>query len=265
MIKRAIAALFIVLAGFFVLVGVPQAQARPLSMPCASGCFGAQTWDISGTNTHGGLTVSTVEDPNGATFTSWDERLVMFGPNGVVVVVGMQKGTGASGSGGPLTWFILYDDGHGLNSGGAVSEGTVPSGDYNSSVNLGISYVTTGTSNLGLDLWIYADHNNSTICFPCNIGTNTYFAQAFISLGYSLNLVDSASTGHKVFGWSWNHNQYWHNNAWGYDGTDGIESPTPLPAVPTVYWAQKPTNSTTGGALYTCVYIPNSSTCNIGS
>src|SRR6266481_4152888 len=175
MIRRTITALMLVLMSLGVLAGVPVAHAIPLSQPCNGGCLGDQLW--SPISTHGALTSTVVDNPGGGTFLWYTKYLVVGAASGLppYVVVGMDKGTGASS--GPLTWFIRYDDGHGLST-GDVSEGTVDSRDYNSPVNIGVSYETSG-SHQGLNMWIYADFLGSTICFPCNIGTNQYFANAF--------------------------------------------------------------------------------------
>ena len=251
----AVVALFAVRMGH---PGVVQAQhTRPASINCSGGCNSYVDWpgDIWGAQND-----FTASNPGVTGSNSWGREQNMF--NGQAsVFIGIEKNTGECGSG--LYFFTDVTD---VNGNSILPTGGTHCVPLNSNdVNFGFfveesRYVSNGG---GIFTEMFGNGSGEKVFWYPESSDNNNIAQTYTSYD-DYEWVYASWSGHLVWGSQWTQN-YWEdtqNGAWHPQGTDVRVNKNDT--APQMFWHEFPSQSSTGGVLYSCDY-DTGSTCNFGS
>ncbi len=253
-----------------VFTSTARGSATPIS---CSGCYQDRYWPESSNHPYGGQVYTVVSSPNTTSGNDhWYRAFVEAQGNGQggllsppIVYVDIENGANAPcvvqhGAG---TYYNLV----GINSAGTEYEKCqpVPSGDINQQVRLKIGdYVSNGGGNL-INVDVAASNHHYNMYLPKSDG----FSLTFTTKDYEEYIDDPTINSHLVWGVAWT-GSCWidsHGNC-NYDTADGLQtSGGTTPPPPQMYWNVPPSQSSTGGVLYSCVYNTKASVppCTPGS
>ena len=272
MIKRSISALIIVLISFFVLVGVPQVQARsvsPQSHPCTVGCWSNTYWNG---RTYGGKLTTTVTGGDMhfyfAPQSDWFVRqMVLYwstsqnNPQASIgeVIAGTGNNSQICGSNGAGTaeYYANYTDGAGNSNTQCFS---VPSADYNLTVIYKINNVYSGPlcGGSGLLFEIWGDSGDYHHWCETS-STVAYYNREKIQTGISDYVCYGNNGCHEVYGVDNTHIS-WENSVGTYS-EQGRDPDFIFAADPPQLYFFNPPGPNGSGDLYDCVYDSPDLTC----
>jgi hypothetical protein len=237
---------------------IPNVQAKlSTTINCTGGCESYEEWS-SGSNKGIGDTMTVSNPTINTTAGYWDRFLTdIQTSDGTELDIGIEKqGSGGDGyfcsayAGNELYYFFSYGSQYKYCY-------LVPVTDVNNIAVFKIGYYVSGGG--GMFFQIQGSSGNNGCYSGCFIpGLDTSFNTVF----YIENINDNISS-HEVWGIEWIQNKYDTSNGWKYVHTNpDVVSVTPPPQM---YWHEYPTQDSTGGIMYSCVYNNNNNSCTIGS
>lgn len=224
---------------------------RPLNLFCSTQCFSFGYWN--GTM-HGAMTRTIVDNPGLSIGDSYEKYIDLQG-SGDTVYVGIANGSFCS-FGSIQYFYAIYS-----SSGNPLYSNCfgVAKYDINTYTTFGVSFYASNGG--GTFVWINNTFSGDDYCNPCGFPTGSAGEQwNRITLFVT---VSALVTGHLVWGGDWYANQWFSGSAWNYQTRNFDYRRHNDP--PQFYWYHVPAPGNVGGDLYSCVYLPGTTTCNFGS